>query len=531
MRNARFRPDGTLEAGAALRNQRQFWFLGLPGAALPRDHLPADRPAERHHRPGHHQRPRLRPEDPAVARKGPGGRRWRVGLQDAIGTGIYGGEYLVASKRFGPVDLSLGMGWGRLGTGADLPNPLRPGLGPLQDPVAACRPGRHAGLWQPGSTARTWRSSAGWNGACRPCSARSRGCAPRSNGRATRCATSAAATRRRPPGCAGEARSRLNLGLQWQPNPWLDAGVHFVHGTDALFRLSLRHGPGAAAGGAAAAAARPWQPRAGRWPGPARLADRPGAAGGRLPPARRRGRGRRGADRGRGRALPDPGPGRRPGRPRGAAAPAAGGGADRGRLAPRRRAGRPAGAAAGGDGGGGARRRQRRGGAGLLHPAAGAEPPMRRSQRRASPGRSSRGWRCSSAIPGRRCAGRPGWRPAPATGWGRASRWPAASPRRWRGISRTACPPTASCRMSAATSPAMRGRARRRSRPSMASASGPWRRTGSPGSPAGCWSRCTRACRARCCGGRWTGRWRSASTSPGWRSGNTGSASRRSATR
>ena len=33
MRNARFRPDGTLEAGAAIRHQRQFWFLGFQ--ALP----------------------------------------------------------------------------------------------------------------------------------------------------------------------------------------------------------------------------------------------------------------------------------------------------------------------------------------------------------------------------------------------------------------------------------------------------------------------------------------------------------------
>src|SRR5687768_6345012 len=33
MRNARFRPDGTLEAGMSLRHQRRFWFLGFQ--ALP----------------------------------------------------------------------------------------------------------------------------------------------------------------------------------------------------------------------------------------------------------------------------------------------------------------------------------------------------------------------------------------------------------------------------------------------------------------------------------------------------------------
>jgi Exopolysaccharide biosynthesis protein YbjH len=44
-------------------------------------------------------------------------------------------------------------------------------------------------------------------------------------------------------GLRGRAASRLNLGLQWQPNPYVDAGVHFVHGTDLLVRLSLRMDP------------------------------------------------------------------------------------------------------------------------------------------------------------------------------------------------------------------------------------------------------------------------------------------------
>src|SRR5918993_4459878 len=44
-------------------------------------------------------------------------------------------------------------------------------------------------------------------------------------------------------GLRGRAASRVNLGLQWQPNPYLDAGVHFVHGTDLLLRLSLRMDP------------------------------------------------------------------------------------------------------------------------------------------------------------------------------------------------------------------------------------------------------------------------------------------------
>ncbi len=40
-----------------------------------------------------------------------------IGLQDFIGTGLYGGEYLVASKRLAPgLQVTGGLGWGRLGS-------------------------------------------------------------------------------------------------------------------------------------------------------------------------------------------------------------------------------------------------------------------------------------------------------------------------------------------------------------------------------------------------------------------------------
>jgi hypothetical protein len=47
-----------------------------------------------------------------------------LGLRDLGGTGLFAGEYLVASKRFGPIDASLGMGWGYVGGRGNLTNPL-----------------------------------------------------------------------------------------------------------------------------------------------------------------------------------------------------------------------------------------------------------------------------------------------------------------------------------------------------------------------------------------------------------------------
>lgn len=47
-----------------------------------------------------------------------------AGSHDIAGTGIFSGEYLVASKRTGPFDWSLGLGWGNVGARGDIGNPL-----------------------------------------------------------------------------------------------------------------------------------------------------------------------------------------------------------------------------------------------------------------------------------------------------------------------------------------------------------------------------------------------------------------------
>ena len=47
-----------------------------------------------------------------------------VGVRDLLGTGIWEGEYLVASKRVGSFDINLGLGWGRLGSRGGISNPL-----------------------------------------------------------------------------------------------------------------------------------------------------------------------------------------------------------------------------------------------------------------------------------------------------------------------------------------------------------------------------------------------------------------------
>ena len=47
-----------------------------------------------------------------------------VGIRDLVGTGLWSSEYLVATKEVGDFDITLGMGWGRLGGAGDFDNPL-----------------------------------------------------------------------------------------------------------------------------------------------------------------------------------------------------------------------------------------------------------------------------------------------------------------------------------------------------------------------------------------------------------------------
>ena len=47
-----------------------------------------------------------------------------VGIRDLLGTGQWAGEYVSASKRFGNLDASLGIGWGRFGERSVASNPL-----------------------------------------------------------------------------------------------------------------------------------------------------------------------------------------------------------------------------------------------------------------------------------------------------------------------------------------------------------------------------------------------------------------------
>ncbi|AKA16687.1 membrane protein [Aeromonas hydrophila] len=47
-----------------------------------------------------------------------------LGFRDLMGTGLFDSEYVVASKRYGPFDFTLGMGWGNMAESGNINNPF-----------------------------------------------------------------------------------------------------------------------------------------------------------------------------------------------------------------------------------------------------------------------------------------------------------------------------------------------------------------------------------------------------------------------
>ena len=121
--SARMAPDGELTVGASFLENNQHYNLGFQ--ILPwlegsfrysgLQHFNSDYPVYYDRAFG--VKVRLWNEStlvPAIA----------IGVDDTVGTGVYGGEYIVASKRFGDIDTSLGLGWGRHAGTNSFRNPL-----------------------------------------------------------------------------------------------------------------------------------------------------------------------------------------------------------------------------------------------------------------------------------------------------------------------------------------------------------------------------------------------------------------------
>lgn len=124
--SARFSPDATLSATISLDEVADIYNVSYQATPWleatfrysifdPRSERSVARDANRDR--SYEVKARLLRETPAFPQVA-------VGVRDLLGTGVWEGEYVVASKGFGFLDASLGLGWGRLGSRGGISNPL-----------------------------------------------------------------------------------------------------------------------------------------------------------------------------------------------------------------------------------------------------------------------------------------------------------------------------------------------------------------------------------------------------------------------
>ena len=148
-----------------------------------------------------------------------------VGWRDLLGTGIFSGEYLVANKRHGDFDVSLGMGWGYVGKRGDISNPL----GHLSDRFNSRPTSRTQGGGKfnvkayfrgPAALFGGVQYHTPWDGLI------------------VKAEYEGNDYKHEPFGKDLKARSPFNVGLVWRYRPWLDVSVAWERGDTLGFGLS-----------------------------------------------------------------------------------------------------------------------------------------------------------------------------------------------------------------------------------------------------------------------------------------------------
>ncbi|MBT4487351.1 MAG: hypothetical protein HOK30_16465 [Rhodospirillaceae bacterium] len=149
------------------------------------------------------------------------------GLQDGIGTGLFSGEYLVASKSYYDFDFSAGIGWGYFASGSEFKNPLisfsdvfssRSSGGSLggEANFGDYLSGEHIGLF--GGVA--WRTPM--------------------KGLSLKLETSTQDYQSEPLGNNFKRNLPVNIGFAYRPFPWIELSGAYERGNTAMFRASIR---------------------------------------------------------------------------------------------------------------------------------------------------------------------------------------------------------------------------------------------------------------------------------------------------
>jgi hypothetical protein len=149
-----------------------------------------------------------------------------LGFRDLGGTGLFAGEYLVASKRFGRLDLSAGIGWGYLGAAADSANPLGSVFSRLKN-----RPRPDVGQGGVVDFGRFFHGPVAFFGGAQ---------LPALNDRLIlKLEFEGNDYRQEPFGFDPKSKSRLNVGAVYRISPWADISFGIERGNKAMLGLNF----------------------------------------------------------------------------------------------------------------------------------------------------------------------------------------------------------------------------------------------------------------------------------------------------
>ncbi len=156
------------------------------------------------------------------------------GVRDLGGTGFFSSEYLVANKRFGTIDASLGLATGYIGNRGDFSNPL----GAINDRFKPRRGIANSDITQAGSfgVSDMFTGPVGvfggvsWQSPWDPL--------------VVKAEYDGNDYKREPRGNNLRQRTPLNIGLVYMPNPNVELTAAWERGDAAMFALTLRGNPG-----------------------------------------------------------------------------------------------------------------------------------------------------------------------------------------------------------------------------------------------------------------------------------------------
>ncbi|MDA0261337.1 MAG: YjbH domain-containing protein, partial [Proteobacteria bacterium] len=150
-----------------------------------------------------------------------------VGLQDGVGTGLFNGEYIVASKRYRDFDFSLGLGWGNVGAAGDFENPLTFLSNSFKTRVGDVGKGGQFSIGSYFSGPRV--AVFGGVEYTTPL-----------KGLTIKVEYDGNDYQTDPRGNVLDQSSRLNFGFNYRPFPWIDLAAAYERGEAVMLRASLR---------------------------------------------------------------------------------------------------------------------------------------------------------------------------------------------------------------------------------------------------------------------------------------------------